>query len=70
MASTRARVAADALPEGRVTRSQAAQLPSGKRGGAEEDAAKARTRLFWFFAGSKQRRTAETRRRGCRAAPA
>ena len=54
MATTRARVAADALPEGRVTRSQAAQLPSGKRGGAEEDAAKARTRPKLGVLGRRQ----------------
>jgi hypothetical protein len=49
MASTRARAAADAVhAEGRVTRSQAAQLagPAGKRGSAEEEAAKARKRPF------------------------
>lgn len=43
MASTRARAAAD-VPEGRVTRSQAAQQPApgGKRGGADDDVAKVR----------------------------
>jgi len=59
MASTRARAAAD-VPEGRVTRSQAAQQPApgGKRGGADDDVAKVRAAAtpavwaqFWRFGG-------------------